>query len=247
MSSRRDKVGVILAAGFGSRLAGEDGADSPKPLIRVGGSPLILRAARGLGLAGCDRVVVVLGFESEGIRSALLQEYDGAVPLSFVTNPRFDLQNGVSVLASDQEVEDLFILVMADHVVGDDVMRLAGEHAPVPGGATLLVDYDIEGVFDLDDATKVLEEGNRIVSIGKTISDYNCIDTGVFVCTSGLMDSLRSYYEEHGDVSLSNGVQNLAAAGLMRTLDIQGGFWQDVDTPEMLAHAEKALAERNGG
>ncbi|NNE68722.1 MAG: nucleotidyltransferase, partial [Rhodothermales bacterium] len=144
-------------------------------------------------------------------------------------------------------IEDVFILVMADHLVGDEVMELAGRHRPPEEGATLLVDYDIDGVFDLDDATKVLEEDGRIASIGKTIATYNCIDTGVFVCTRALLDALRAYYDKHGDVSLSNGVQTLASRGLMRTLDIQGGFWQDVDTPEMLAHAEKALAARASG
>ncbi len=203
--------------------------------------PLILRAVRGLALAGCRRVVIVLGFESEEIQSALESEYTGSVPLRFVVNPRFELQNGVSVLAAAPHIEDAFVLVMADHVVGDDVMELAGSHTPVDGGATLLVDYDIESVFDLDDATKVLESENRITSIGKTIEQYNCIDTGVFVCTRGLLSALEAHFAVHGDVSLSNGVQTLAASGRMRTLDIGDGFWQDVDTPEMLEHAERSL------
>lgn len=246
MSETPGKVGVILAAGFGSRLAADDSGSQPKPLIRVGGMPLILRAVRGLTLAGCKEVVIVLGFESEGIQSALESEYTGAVPLRFVVNPRFDLQNGVSVLAAAPHINDTFVLVMADHVVGDSVMKLAGAHTPVENGATLLVDYDIESVFDLDDATKVLEADNRITSIGKTIEEYNCIDTGVFVCTKGLLAALEAHFAIHGDVSLSDGVQTLAASGRMRTLDIGDGFWQDVDTPEMLAHAERSL-KANGG
>jgi choline kinase len=227
-------------------LASNGPGGQPKPLIRVGGMPLILRAVRGLTLAGCQEVVIVLGFESDGIRSALESEYDGTVPLRFVVNERFDLQNGVSVLSAAPHIADTFILVMADHLVGDDVMELAGAHRPVEGGATLLVDYDIESVFDLDDATKVLESDNRITSIGKTIEQYNCIDTGVFVCTRGLLSALERHFSQHGDVSLSDGVQTLAAGGQMRTLDIGDGFWQDVDTPEMLAHAEQSL-KGNGG
>ena len=203
--------------------------------------PLILRAVRGLTLAGCRQVVIVLGFESAGIKAALESEYTGSVPLLFVVNPRFDLQNGVSVLSAAPHIEDLFVLVMADHLVGDSVMELAGAHTPVDEGATLLVDYDIDSVFDLDDATKVLESDSRITSIGKTIETYNCIDTGVFVCTRGLLTALETHYAKHGDVSLSDGVQTLSAGGRMRTLDIGDGFWQDVDTPEMLAHAERSL------
>ena len=97
----------------------------------------------------------------------------------------------------------------------------------------------------MDDATKVLSDDGRIVSIGKQITDYNCIDTGVFVCTKGLLVSLNKYYKLHGDTSISDGVQELSSTGRMVTVDIGDGFWQDVDTPEMLAYAEKVLGLDN--
>ncbi len=121
---------------------------------------------------------------------------------------------------------------MADHVLDDAMMQAAGQHRPPSGGATLLVDYNIGGIFDMDDATKVREEDGRIVEIGKTISNYNCIDTGVFVCTPGLMQALDDVYQAKGDVSLSDGVQALTRSGTMTVLDIGDAFWQDVDTPE---------------
>ncbi len=241
MASGAGRTAVVLAAGFGSRLAGTSDATALKPLTPVAGVPLLLRTFRSLEAAGCTRIVVVVGHGADEVRAAAQSVYEGDVDVRFVVNERYDLANGVSVLAARDEVEGDFLLTMADHVFSDDVMQLAGAHAPPEHGATLLVDYDIDGVFDLDDATKVLERDGHIVSIGKQIADYNCIDTGLFVCTPALMAALAEVYDERGDASLSDGIQRFAAAGRMTVLDIGDGFWQDVDTPEMLAEAERQL------
>jgi choline kinase len=240
---RASRTGIVLAAGFGSRLEGSSDETDLKPLTPVGGVPLLHRTVRSLQLAGCRRVVVVVGHGADEVQAGVRPHFNGSLDLRFVVNERYDLSNGVSVLAARDAVDGAFVLTMADHVFSDDVMRLAGSHTPPSEGATLLVDYDIDGVFDLDDATKVREEDGRIVAIGKQIADYNCIDTGLFVCTEALMDALADVFEERGDASLSDGVQRLAAAGRMTVLDIGDGFWQDVDTPEMLAEAERRLAD----
>ncbi|MBA4369600.1 MAG: hypothetical protein C0403_18400 [Desulfobacterium sp.] len=123
-------------------------------------------------------------------------------------------------------------------------MKLISIHVPQKGGATLCVDYKLDTIFDMDDATKVFAENQVIKCIGKKITDYNCIDTGVFIGTIGLMDAIERVYQQKGDASLSEGVQVLADAGKMQALDIGDCFWQDVDTPEMLNHAEKLLYEK---
>lgn len=240
---RASRTGIVLAAGFGSRLEGSSDETDLKPLTPVGGVPLLHRTVRSLQLAGCRRVVVVVGHGADEVQAGVRPHFNGSLDLRFVVNERYDLSNGVSVLAARDAVDGAFVLTMADHVFSDDVMRLAGSHTPPSEGATLLVDYDIDGVFDLDDATKVREEDGRIVAIGKQIADYNCIDTGLFVCTEALMDALADVFEERGDASLSDGVQRLGAAGRMTVLPIGDGFWQDVDTPAMLAEAERRLAD----
>jgi 1L-myo-inositol 1-phosphate cytidylyltransferase len=239
----RARTGVILAAGYGSRLREVDDA-AIKPLTPVGGVPIIFRALRGLERAGCDRIVVVVGFRAEVLVDAITAGKPTHAPITFVTNPRYDLANGVSLLTARPELADEFVVAMADHVVGDDTMGLAAAHVPAPGGATLLVDRRIDEVFDLDDATKVRTEGDRLVAIGKQLADYDCIDIGVFVCTHGLLDALQATLDAAGDASLSQGVATLAAAGKMAVLEIGDGFWQDVDTQEMLAHTERMLADR---
>ncbi len=240
----KTKTGVILAAGFGSRLAGTQEATDLKPLTPINGTPLIYRTINSLEKAGCNRVVIVLGYGYEEVKSEIEDYYEGSTPVEFAHNEKYDLQNGVSVLAAEPFIENQFILTMADHILSDKMMRIAGTHVPPEKGATLMVDYKLDSIFDMDDATKVKSMDGKISSIGKQISDYNCIDTGVFICTTGLLDEIRKVYEEQGDASLSDGVQALAETGRMHTLDIGDAFWQDVDTPEMLEHAEKVLASQ---
>jgi choline kinase len=152
------------------------------------------------------------------------------------------LSNGVSVLSASDHLGDLFIMTMADHVLGDKLMEIAKDYKPKEGAAALLVDYKIDSIFDMEDATKVLSENDKIISIGKEIENFNCIDTGVFVCTRGILDSLNRHFESNGDTSISEGVQYLAEEGNMYTVDVEEGFWQDVDTPEMLEYVEKILS-----
>ena len=238
-------TGVILAAGFGSRLRGVSEATELKPLTVVAGLPLLQGAVRGLEVAGCERVVVVVGHGKDDVVASLVG-YRGKAEIVFADNPRYDLKNGVSVLcARPHLLGERFVLAMADHVIEDQVMYLAGAHVPPEAGATLLVDKKLETIFDMDDATKVLaDDEGRIVRIGKTLTEYNCVDVGVFVCTTALMDRIAEVYERTGDASLSDGVQALAATGRMTVLDIGWGFWQDVDTPEMMAHAEREMRKR---
>lgn len=236
-----ERTGVVLAAGFGSRLA-EGRTDSLKPLTQVGGRPLIQRTLDSLLHAGCNTAVIVLGFRAGHLEEEIRGVYSGPLSLRFVYNPNFDKSNGLSVLAAKPFVGGDFVLVMADHVVGNDVMMIARDHQPPAGGASLLVDRKIDTIFDMDDATKVRTEGDRIVDIGKNLKEFDCIDTGVFVCTGGLFDALDEVRVETGDASLSDGIASLAHRGVMTAVDIGNGFWQDVDTPEMLAHAERSLA-----
>lgn len=236
-----DRIGLILAAGFGSRLQGVSAVTAFKPLTPVAGKPLLFRTIESLEKAGCSKIIIVLGHGYKEIKKAISDSYSGQTPLVFVYNEQFNLSNGVSVLSAKKHLGDIFVMTMADHILGDKLMEIAKNYVPEPNSAALLVDYKIETIFDMDDATKVLSKNGLIKSIGKQIEEYNCIDTGVFICTNGLLKSLENHYSKSGDTSISEGVQDLAREGKMYTVDIGDGFWQDVDTPEMLEFAEKIL------
>ena len=95
-----------------------------------------------------------------------------------------------------------------------------------------------------DEATKVKREGSRIVAIGKDLVDYDALDTGMFVFSPVLFDALERA-RSLGDTTLSGGVRLLAAAGLMRGVEIGDARWCDIDTLSDLAAAESVLTTAN--
>ncbi len=241
-STDHKRTGVILAAGMGMRLRDHSKDNSgAKPLVPVGDLELLLRTIHSHEKAARERVIIVTGWQAEYVENEISTRYAGPVELCFAYNGNYRLKNGISVLCARPLVKGDFILTMADHVLDDRIMELVKGHTPQADGATLCVDYKIDTIFDIDDATKVVEEKGRISKIGKEIDGYNCIDTGVFIGTDGLFQAIDRIYRQNGDASLSEGVQILADSGKMAALDIVDAFWQDVDTPEMLAHAEKLL------
>jgi choline kinase len=230
---------IVLAAGRGSRL---NGWDIPKPLQIVGGETLLGRTLRLLGGAGVTKTVLVLGFRANEIQQEVPAFTPPEMEVKIVVNPDFDLQNGVSVLAARELVQnEPFFLTMADHILSENLLNHARAAAIPADSCALLVDFNLAGIFDMDDATKVEVENGLIKNIGKKLTQFNAVDTGVFVCNKALFNALELVYSAKGDVSLSEGIAALARQQRMFAIPINGAFWQDVDTPEMKSHAEKLL------
>lgn len=228
---------VILAAGFGSRLVPTLGL--PKPLVPVGGVPLLFWALHGAERAGCEEAVLVLGYCAEQIREFVAARYTGPVRCRFAYNSAFERQNGLSVLAASTYLEGTFLLLMADHVVEAAALeRLRIRPAPARG-VLLVVDSRLGQILDLEDATKVRVCDGMVVDIGKGLRDFNAVDTGIFVATPELLDALLQVVAQQGDASLTDGVRVLAHRGCVWAEELGDYFWQDVDTPVTYAAAER--------
>jgi 1L-myo-inositol 1-phosphate cytidylyltransferase len=241
------RTAVILAAGKGTRIrASED--DLPKPLHVVGGVPLIQRVLLSLAEAGITRVVVVTGFMAEHVERAVTSDpvYAAAgLTIEVAHNPEFEKANGISVLVGGAVAGGPFVLSMADHIYEPALPRLVGSQDLDAADLYLATDPRVDTILDIDDATKVKTDAGRIVDIGKQIKVYDRIDCGVFAVTPRLLAVLAEARAEKGDCSLTDGVKRLATLGRARVADIGDRFWQDVDTPEDRAHAEKALGGRS--
>ena len=232
---------LIIAAGQGTRLRS---LAPSKPLAQLHGTPLIEHIVRLAAAGGATGFTIVTGYEGERIEAFLpgLAARTG-VPVEAVRNPDWERPNGVSVLAAAPRLDADFLLLMSDHLFDPAIVAglLAGR---APGAAlTLAADRDIASpLLDLDDATKIMADGDdHIVRIGKTIPEYNAIDTGIFHATQALFAALRFTLAAGGAGSLSEGVQRLADDKNAYIHDIGTRWWVDVDDAPAFRRAEREL------
>lgn len=246
---------LIIAAGRGTRLAGKG---EMKPLVPLCGVPIIEHVILRSVLGGVTGFVIVTGFNSGPLESFLVElgrRHD--IPITTVHNREWHKGNGISVLTGKSLLEENFVLVMSDHLFDPSTLRdLIGTHIS-DGEVILAVDRNIRDnpYVDMEDVTKVLEdvtegmegltkgmeEGGRIREIGKHIDAFNAFDTGMFLCTPVLFEALEESLREHGNESLSGGMEILSNEGRARTFDIGGRYWIDIDSEDMFSLAETLL------
>ncbi len=233
------KHALIIAAGRGSRF-NADTTHRPKPLIELNGTPLILHVLRSAGSAGISRFTIITGYLGDVLEDYLGREAPAGMTVRCIRNNEWDRPNGISVFKAKGHMPHAFALLMSDHLFEPRILR---ELASVPlkdGFCRLAVDFNIRGVPDLEDATKVMTANGRVLDIGKKIDKYNCVDTGVFLCTEGIFTALEASISR-GAESLSDGVRQLALEGKMEARDIGGLFWRDVDDEAGLLDAKAAM------
>jgi choline kinase len=231
---------LILAAGFGSRLA--EATPLPKPLVAVAGRSLlewsVLQAAR----AGVRRAVIVTGHRAVEIEVLLPRiAARTGVMVEACRTPDWSLPNGHSVLSGARRIEGNYLLMMADHLFAAALLtRLVAEMGRA-SGALLAIDRNCTGpAIDPADATWVsTRQDGTIAAIGKHLSERDAVDCGAFIATPDLADAISAAIAVGAAGSLTDGMQHLAARGAAATLDVTGDRWIDVDDARMLTLAER--------
>lgn len=234
------KDAIVLAAGNGDRF--QNGTRQSKLLHSVLGRPLILRTLATAADAGITAFEIVVGYQADAIRAAVERGAPRGVSVHFTYNPEWHLENGVSVLAARERLKDRrFALLMGDHVFEARVLSSLLRTAARADESILAIDTRPAPADVAAEATKVRLAGDRITAIGKALGAYDALDTGLFVCSPALFDALQASRAE-GDTTLSGGIRQLAARGLMRGADVGSASWCDIDTIADLAAAETLLA-----
>jgi choline kinase len=239
--------GVVLAAGDGGRLHPLT-LECPKVLLPMRGRPLISYPIEAMVEAGITDITVVIGYWADLVAEKVAELAPAGVRLSFVHNSEHEGGNAISVRAAKAFVgDDSFVLCMGDHVIERTVIARLLEGAPM--APMLAVDSAPSMESQVNDATRVaIDHLGHIQRIGKEITEWNAVDTGVFLLSSKLFEVVDQLRKVHGSqVEMNQVVQYLADHNPpFATKDINGLFWTDVDTLEDYASTEKILEQLHG-
>lgn len=124
---------IILAAGKGTRMKSE----KPKVLHEVCGQPMLAHVLTACRQAGCDRLICVIGFGAEKIRSAFAGEKD----ITWVEQTQ-QLGTGHAVMVCSDHLANLEgpVLVVAGDgplIQGETLQQLIAAHTASGAACTL--------------------------------------------------------------------------------------------------------------
>lgn len=221
-------VAMILAAGRGERMRPLTD-QTPKPLLDVGGRPLIQWHLHRLARAGIRRIVINLGWKGEQIRAALGDGREFGVEISYSDEGFPALETGGGIFRALPLLGTGPFLVVNGDVWSD--LELGSLRCPSGSLAHLVMvanpDHNPDGDFRL--------EGNRVCSHGVGAKTFS----GIGLYRPALFSNCQP-----GRFSLAPLLERAISEGKV-TGEMHGGIWLDVGAPERLAWLRQDL-ERTG-
>lgn len=232
------KTAFLLGAGLGTRLRPLT-ERCPKPLLPLGGRPMLCRAMDALLALGVERFIVNTHHAAEVYAEAFPRgDYRGA-PVSLVHEPvLLETGGGLKNIEPLLVPADENLLVYNGDVLAElDLRALVAAHARSRALATLLLRTDARGNVNFDDASSRVEDlRDRLGRAGTR----RCRFTGIYVVSRKFFDEIPAGKIE----SVVEAFLRVVARGngeIRGVLD-DAGTWRDLGTPEEYAAAQREFS-----
>jgi glucose-1-phosphate cytidylyltransferase len=212
---------VVLCGGRGTRLQ-EHAQAIPKPLVEVGGLPIVWHVVSLYARQGVERVLLLSGFRSELVEAfAAGAEWPNGVRVECV-DTGVDTPTGGRIHAvADRLAGAPFFATYGDGVADVDLAALSAAHADAGALVTMTVVRP-----ELPFGVAVIDGHDRVTGFReKPRGDGAWINGGFFV----LSPEVGRYIDGDASIWEQEPMRGLAADGQLATYRHMG-FWQPMDT-----------------
>ena len=232
---------IILAGGFGTRLSEETDV-KPKPMLDIGGNPILWHIMKTYSYYGINEFVILLGYKGYVIKeyfaNYFLHQSDVTIDIS---NGEMHVHNnssepwkvtlldtglnsftGSRIKKAKNYINETFLLTYGDGVADVDISKLIKFHENNNSLLTMTSSQP-EGRF----GAIHVNDDNKVLSFKeKPKGDGSWVNAGYFVCEPEVLD-----YIGDGDEVIfeQDPLENLAKDGEIFIYKHKG-FWMPMDT-----------------
>ena len=233
---------ILLAGGLGTRLSEETNL-IPKPMVEIGGRPILWHIMKTYSFWGFNDFIVLTGYKSHVIKDYFINYYmrysdmtidmaNNSVELHNIRNEPWkvtllytgpDTQTGGRLLrARDFLGKERFMLTYGDGVSNVNITGLIKCHI-ASGKLVTLTSVQPGGRFG---SIEIADSGKVESFKEKPVGDGAWINGGFFVMEPGVFDYLND-----GDMTVleRKPLERLAESGQLNAYK-HSGFWRPMDT-----------------
>jgi glucose-1-phosphate cytidylyltransferase len=231
---------VLLAGGLGTRL-NEETQTKPKPMVEIGGKPILWHIMKIYAHHGYTDFVVCLGYKSHYIKEwfhdYFLHNSDFTLDLkdntityhrtsdekwkiSFIETGALTMTGGRLKRIKEYLGNETFMMTYGDGVADIDIKKLVDFHKKHKKLATISSVFP-EGRF----GTIFIDENSSVTAFSEKTDNKNRVNGGFFVLEPGVLD----YLEGDDTVFEKDPLEKLAQANQLKAFH-HDGFWKPMDT-----------------
>ena len=218
---------VILAGGLGTRISEESHAQ-PKPMIKIGGMPILLHIMKIYSYYKINEFIICLGYKGDVIKK-FFSNYDSAPWSVQLIDTGLDTMTGGRIKRIQEHIDDTFCVTYGDGLSDVNINNLISFHKEKKSLATLTAIHPPErfGVLNISgDYVSEFHEKHR--------GDSSWINGGFFVFEPEVFD-----YLQDGDMTIleRTPLETLAKEQKLTAFK-HNGFWFPMDTLRDKRHLE---------
>ena len=217
---------VILAGGHGTRIS-EESNIIPKPLIEIGGKPILWHIMKIYSAYKIDDFIICLGYKGEKIKE-YFEQFDSKLWNIQLIDTGLDTMTGGRLKRIQDKIDNTFCMTYGDGVSDVNLNNLLTFHKEKKSLATLTAIHPPErfGVLNLsgDYVTEFHE---------KHTGESSWINGGFFVFEPEIFD----YLQNDSTVLERAPLETLAKEQKLSAFN-HNGFWHPMDTLRDKKHLE---------